>query len=78
MAESSDKKKLPHPQDDDTQREKQSSHRDQQNRSKKEGHPSQIGSGHDQQSARVGTHDPINRRISTRVVRRHQTRGGSR
>lgn len=40
-------------QQDDTQREEQKSHGTQQNRSKKEGHTSQIGSGQDQQSSRV-------------------------
>lgn len=42
----------PHPTDDDTAREAQSSHRDTQNRSKKEGHTAQIGTGQDQQSQR--------------------------
>lgn len=41
-------------QDDDTSREEQKSHGTQQNRSKKEGHTTQIGSGQDQQSSRVG------------------------
>ncbi len=39
-------------QDDDRLREQQKSHRDQQNRSKKDGHTSQIGSGQDQTSQR--------------------------
>jgi len=39
-------------QQDDTPREKQKSHGDQQNRSKKDGHTSQIGSSQDQQSNR--------------------------
>ncbi len=39
-------------QDDDTKREDQKSHGDQQNRSKKDGHTSQIGSGQDQTSQR--------------------------
>ncbi|HUH88842.1 MAG TPA: hypothetical protein VL003_12460 [Pusillimonas sp.] len=39
-------------QQDDTQRESQKSHGTTQNRSKKEGHVSQIGSGQDQQSSR--------------------------
>ncbi|WP_353150366.1 hypothetical protein [Pollutimonas bauzanensis] len=38
-------------QDDDTLREEQKSHGTQQNRSKKEGHATQIGSGQDQQSS---------------------------
>ncbi|WP_039883460.1 hypothetical protein [Achromobacter piechaudii] len=42
----------PNSSDDDTQRETQASHRDTQNRSKKEGHVSQIGTGQDQQSQR--------------------------
>ncbi len=37
---------------DDTPREAQASHRDTQNRSKKEGHVTQIGTGQDQQSQR--------------------------
>ncbi len=37
---------------DDTPREQQASHRDTQNRSKKDGHTSQIGTGQDQQSQR--------------------------
>ena len=40
------------PQSDDQQRQEQRSHGDQQNRSKKDGHPTQIGSGQDQTSAR--------------------------
>ncbi|NYT69940.1 hypothetical protein [Pusillimonas noertemannii] len=40
-------------QDNDTRREEQKSHDTQQNRSKKEGHASQIGSGQDQQSSRT-------------------------
>jgi hypothetical protein len=39
-------------QDDDTKREDQKSHGDQQNRTKKDGHTSQIGSGQDQISQR--------------------------
>lgn len=39
---------------DDTAREQQKSHGSQQNRSKKEGHASQLGSGQDQQNSRVG------------------------
>ena len=39
-------------QDNDTRRSEQYSHGDKQNRSKKDGHTSQIGSGQDQQSAR--------------------------
>ena len=39
-------------QQDDTRREEQKSHGTQQNRSKKDGHASQIGSGQDQQSNR--------------------------
>lgn len=42
----------PNPSSDDTPRETQASHRDLQNRSKKEGHVSQIGTGQDQQSQR--------------------------
>lgn len=41
-------------QQDDTEREQQKSHGTQQNRSKKEGHTSQIGSGQDQQNSRRG------------------------
>jgi len=41
-----------HVQADDTQREQQRSHGDQQNRSKKDGHTSQIGSSQDQKSQR--------------------------
>ncbi|HEY9280736.1 MAG TPA: hypothetical protein VIP51_11745 [Eoetvoesiella sp.] len=37
-----------HKQEDDRQREDQRSHGDQQNRTKKDGHTSQIGTGHDQ------------------------------
>lgn len=40
-------------QQDDTRREAQKSHGAQQNRSKKDGHASQIGSGQDQQSNRT-------------------------
>lgn len=40
-------------QQDDTRKEEQKSHGTQQNRSKKEGHTSQIGSGQDQQSSRT-------------------------
>ena len=39
-------------QNDDTRREDQKSHGDQQNRSKKDGHTSQIGTGQDQNSQR--------------------------
>ena len=39
-------------QKDDTQREEQRSHGDQQNRSKKDGHTSQIGTSQDQTSQR--------------------------
>ena len=42
----------PNPSADDTARETQASHRDVQNRSKKAGHVSQIGTGQDQQSQR--------------------------
>lgn len=38
--------------EDDTPRSAQASHRDTQNRTKKEGHVSQIGTGQDQQSQR--------------------------
>ncbi len=38
--------------EDDTPREAQASHGDTQNRTKKEGHVTQIGSGQDQQSQR--------------------------
>jgi len=37
---------------DDTPRDAQKSHGDTQNRSKKDGHASQVGSGQDQQSQR--------------------------
>ncbi len=40
------------PQSDDLARESQRSHNDQQNRSKKDGHTSQIGTGQDQNSQR--------------------------
>src|SRR5690554_2800772 len=40
------------PQDDDQAREQQRSHGDQQNRSKKDGHTDQIGTGQDQTSGR--------------------------
>ncbi|MBF6617758.1 hypothetical protein [Pollutimonas thiosulfatoxidans] len=40
------------PQDDDQPREQQRSHGDQQNRSKKDGHTDQIGTGQDQTSGR--------------------------
>lgn len=40
------------PSTDDTARQTQSSHRDTQNRTKKEGHATQIGTGQDQQSQR--------------------------
>ncbi|WP_088156698.1 hypothetical protein [Achromobacter xylosoxidans] len=42
----------PNPSADDTDRELQASHRDEQKRTKKEGHVSQIGTGQDQQSRR--------------------------
>ncbi|NYT38605.1 hypothetical protein [Allopusillimonas soli] len=42
----------PAPKDDDTRREDQKSHGDQQNRSKKDGHTSQIGASQDQVSQR--------------------------
>lgn len=42
----------PAPSVDDTVREDQMSHRDTQNRTRKEGHVSQIGSGQDQKSLR--------------------------
>lgn len=42
----------PNPTADDTPREAQASHGDTQNRTKKEGHVTQIGSGQDQQSQR--------------------------
>lgn len=42
----------PNPSADDTAREAQASHRDTQNRTKKEGHVAQIGSSQDQQSQR--------------------------
>ena len=51
MAEQKDKKEE-HPQNDDQSRETQKSHGDQQNRSKKDGHTTQIGSGQDQTSQR--------------------------
>ncbi|MCY1532721.1 hypothetical protein D9M68_680080 [compost metagenome] len=46
------KESKPNPSADDTARETQTSHRDVQNRTKKEGHVSQIGTGQDQQSQR--------------------------
>lgn len=42
----------PELQDDDTPREEQQSHRDNQNRTKKDGHTTQVGSGQDQTSQR--------------------------
>lgn len=42
----------PNPSSDDTPRAAQASHGDTQNRTKKEGHVTQIGSGQDQQSQR--------------------------
>lgn len=42
----------PTPTTDDTPREQQASHSDTQNRSKKDGHTTQIGTGQDQQSQR--------------------------
>lgn len=39
-------------QEDDTRREDQASHADQQNRTKKDGHTTQIGTGQDQNSQR--------------------------
>ena len=41
-----------HPQKDDQERETQRSHGDQQNRSKKDGHTTQVGTGQDQHSQR--------------------------
>ncbi|MFD4838780.1 hypothetical protein ACFWP0_14845 [Achromobacter sp. NPDC058515] len=46
------KENKPNASEDDTPRTEQASHRDTQNRSKKEGHVSQIGTGQDQQSQR--------------------------
>ena len=43
-------------QEDDTRREDQKSHGDTQNRSKKDGHTSQIGPSQDQQSQRNRGH----------------------
>lgn len=40
------------PTQDDTPRQQQASHNDTQNRSKKDGHATQIGTGQDQQSQR--------------------------
>jgi hypothetical protein len=40
------------PQKDDQERETQRSHGDQQNRSKKDGHTTQVGTGQDQHSQR--------------------------
>jgi len=40
------------PRQDDTRREQQASHGSSQNRSKKEGHTDQIGTGQDQSSQR--------------------------
>lgn len=40
------------PQNDDRKREEQRSHGDHQNRSKKDGHVTQVGTGQDQHSAR--------------------------
>ena len=40
------------PQTDDRNREEQRSHGDQQNRTKKDGHTTQVGTGQDQTSAR--------------------------
>ncbi len=45
-------------QSDDTDRTQQKSHGSKQNRSKKEGHATQIGSGQDQQSSRTESPDP--------------------
>ncbi|KRC70156.1 hypothetical protein D3C87_544390 [compost metagenome] len=42
----------PNKSEDDTSRKDQASHGDTQNRTKKEGHVSQIGTGQDQQSQR--------------------------
>ncbi|OZI27026.1 hypothetical protein CAL18_06805 [Bordetella genomosp. 7] len=42
----------PDPTEDDTPRESQQSHGDNQNRSKKDGHATQVGTGQDQQSRR--------------------------
>ena len=46
------KENKPDASEDDTPRTSQTSHRDTQNRTKKEGHVSQIGTGQDQQSQR--------------------------
>lgn len=62
MSTQTDKNKPEAPQDDDMAREEQKSHDNKQNRSKKQGHVSQIGSGLDQQSGRRGSHDPLNRK----------------
>ncbi len=48
----SDDTKKENLQDDDLAREDQASHGDQQNRSKKDGHTSQVGSSQDQHSQR--------------------------
>ena len=45
-------KDVPNRSEDDTPRQAQASHGDTQNRSKKEGHVTQIGTGQDQQSQR--------------------------
>ncbi|CAM5362869.1 hypothetical protein [Eoetvoesiella caeni] len=50
------------PSQDDTPREQQKSHGSEQNRGKKDGHTTQIGSGQDQQSSRVGVRDSTNKR----------------
>jgi hypothetical protein len=50
------------PRRDDTPRERQKSHGTQQNRSKKEGHATQLGSGQDQQHSRGGAQTRIQRK----------------
>lgn len=59
----SDQQPASNEQDDDTLREEQKSHGTQQNRTKKEGHATQIGSGQDQQSSHSrGGNQPGNKR----------------
>jgi len=48
----SQEQKAPSKQDDDLTRAEQNSHHDEQKRSKKDGHTSQIGTGQDQSSSR--------------------------
>ena len=48
----SHKTTIPSERKDDTRREEQASHSSNQNRTKKDGHTSQIGTGQDQQSGR--------------------------